>query len=48
MTPHAPTPPKTSPSGLDKAVQYTEIIDPAVSDGYQLRAAHAAGVARPT
>ena len=32
-------------SGLDKAVQYTEIIDPALSDGYLLLAAHAAGVA---
>lgn len=32
-------------SGLDKAVQYTEIIDPAMSDGHQLVAAHAAGVA---
>jgi ankyrin repeat protein len=31
-------------SGLDEAVQYTEIIDPAMSDGYELVAAHAAGV----
>ena len=31
-------------SDLDSAVQYTEIIDPAISDGYQLVAAHAAGV----
>jgi ankyrin repeat protein len=32
-------------SSLDKAVQYTEIVDPAINDGYQLVAAHAAGVA---
>lgn len=32
-------------SGLDQAIQYTEIIDPAISDGYQLLAANAAGVA---
>jgi len=31
-------------SGLDKAVQYNEIIDPTLDDGYQLVAAHAAGV----
>jgi ankyrin repeat protein len=32
-------------TGLDKAVQYTDIVDPAMNDGYQLLAAHAAGVA---
>jgi ankyrin repeat protein len=32
-------------SGLDKAVQYNEIIDPSIGDGYELLGAHAAGVA---
>jgi hypothetical protein len=31
-------------AGLDHAVQYTGIIDPAMSDGYELLAADAAGV----
>jgi len=31
-------------SDLDRAVQYTHVIEPAMSDGYRLVAAHAAGV----
>ena len=34
-------------SNLDRAVQYTHLIDPALDDGYGLMAARAAGV-RPS